>query len=115
MNSFLSKILNYESQIFENYLSKRKDFLQHLKTIKTNELSKEESLIFINNLKDIIDPIKSTTKSIDDFLENTYSCCNDELINYLFLGYFVSLLSEEPDSKELRLEHESESDVSESV
>ena len=115
MDSLLIKILNYENKIFEEYISKRTLFLENLKIIKINELSKEQLLNFINDIKNIIDPLKSSICSIDDyFLNINFTKKNDtgELMNtYLFLGYFFTLISSE--LTELKSESES-SELSES-
>lgn len=117
MDSLLFKILNYENKIFEEYNSKRTTFLENLKTIKINELSKEQLLNFINDVKNIIDPLKTSISSIDDYFLNSnlnftksYDT-GDYLINYLFLGYFFTLVS----SELTELKSESESELSDNV
>jgi len=68
MDRILSKILNYESSIFEEYSSKRKDLIEHIKTIEN--LDKEQTLIFVNDLKAIIDPVKISISEIDHYFTN---------------------------------------------
>ena len=118
MDSLLFKILNYENKIFEEYISKRTTFLENLKTIKINELSKEQLLNFINDIKNIIDPLKTSISSIDDYFLNlnlNFTKGNDDdtgdLVNYLFLGYFFTLIS----SELTELKSESESELSDNV
>jgi len=117
MDSLLFKILNYENKIFEEYISKRTTFLENLKTIKINELSKEQLLNFINDIKNTIDPLKTSISSIDDYFLNlnlNFSKGNDDtgdLVNYLFLGYFFTLISSELSE----LKSESDSELSDNV
>ena len=105
---FLSKVLNYESSIFEEYSSKRKDFIKNIKN-KVN-LDKEQTVVFINDIKAVIDPIKMSISAIDHYLENVDFKNNESVLAhnelcamiYLFLGLRLTSLSE----SELTLETE---------
>ena len=99
MDTLLFKILNYESEVFNKYLSKRKLLIENIKEININELSQRQLLIFISDLKDIIEPIKTSNDSIDYFFTNTLFDKNDSIksseaikkaLIYLFLGNGVS-------------------------
>ena len=125
----LSKVLNYEETIFKEYIYKRNKLIQHIKSIQT--LNDAQLLIFVNDMKEIIDPIKTSISGINfyftntDFKNNKNVIENQELITlyYLFLVLRLNLVS---DVSELTLETErsepdsdsvsesSESDVSES-
>ena len=103
MVTLLSKILNYEEDVFNEYQLKRNHFIENLKKINTNKLSKQQLLIFINDIKNIIDPLKSSMESIDYHFTNlkfekTYE---DQLTSYLFLGYFLTLISSISSDSEL--------------
>ena len=112
----LSRVLNYESSIFEEYSSKRKDLIENIK--KQNKLDSSQLFIFINDLKAVIDPIKTSISAIDHYFTNTDFKNNasfleaQELNNlfYLFLGLRLNSRSD----SELALETEI-SDSSESV
>ncbi len=104
--SLLFKIIEYESKVFNDYLLQRQSFLEHLKKININNLDNTKLSILINNIKDIIDPIKTSTSNIDYYLKDHLSPKNDNLLFYLLLGTIGSeslLLNEvrsESDSSE---------------
>jgi len=105
----LSRVLNYESSIFEEYSSKRKDLIENIKNLK-RPLNHSELFIFINDIKAIIEPVKTSISAIDHYFTNTDFKNNasfleaQELNNlfYLFLGLRLNSGSE----SELTLETE---------
>lgn len=135
----LSKILNYESLIFEEYSSKRKDLIKHVKSLNLDNLNKIKLLIFINDLKSIIDPLKTSSSAIDYYFTNLELEKNESIlefgeVNKMIFAYFLlnfrlgadsietldkelSEESEESDSSEETdsLSEESESNSSRSV
>jgi hypothetical protein len=118
MVTLLSKILNYEAKIFEEYSLKRQTFLKSLSEIKTNNLSKTQLLIFINNIKDIIDPIKTSNSAIDYYLINSFYKKKEDVPNLLFYLFLITFLekgiSESSDSELTELSESSESESLES-
>jgi hypothetical protein len=70
MSTLLFKILNYEAEVYNNYKISREKLLNYLQTIEINNLSEEKVLIFINDLKQVIDPIITSQKNIEYLLEN---------------------------------------------
>ena len=68
MSTLISKILNYENEIFNEYISKRKKLIKNIK--EQSFLNKKQSLNFVNDLKAIIDPIKISISSIDYYFTN---------------------------------------------
>ena len=105
----LSRVLNYESSIFEEYSSKRKDLIENIKNLK-RPLNSSELFIFINDIKAIIDPIKTSISAIDHYFTNTDFKNNDSFLEaqelnnlfYLFLGLRLNSRSD----SELALETE---------
>lgn len=86
----LTKIKMYESSIFEEYSSKRKNLIDHIDSLGV--LSKSQTVVFINDLKAIIDPIKTSISSIDHYFnnldfKNTESTENLQDLNKLMLLY----------------------------
>ena len=80
----------YESSIFEEYSSKRKNLIDHIDSLGV--LSKSQTVVFINDLKAIIDPIKTSISSIDHYFnnldfKNTESTENLQDLNKLMLLY----------------------------
>ena len=99
----LTKIKMYESSIFEEYSSKRKNLIDHIDSLGV--LSKSQTVVFINDLKAIIDPIKTSISSIDHYFtnldfKNTESTENLQDLNklmslYLFLETYSTDETEE--------------------
>jgi hypothetical protein len=94
MNTLLNKILNYESKTFDEYLLKRSQLIQHIKQLNVNELTQDQLMIFINDLKDIIDPIKTSISSIDYFFTNetfdkTDSIRSNDLFKKAMIYFFL--------------------------
>ena len=86
----LTKIKMYESSIFEEYSSKRKNLINHINSLGV--LSKSQTVVFINDLKAIIDPIKTSISSINHYFnnldfKNTESTENLQDLNKLMLLY----------------------------
>ena len=78
--SLLSKILNYEQSIFEEFVEKRKIFIKKIEKIETNNMNKNQVLIFIENIKNVIDPLKNSIFSMENFNEKKDSF---DLINFI--------------------------------
>ena len=120
MNTLKSKILNYEQDIFNEYISKRKKFIKNIK--KQNNFNDKQLLNFINDIKAVIDPIKISISSMEDYFSNvnfdksTKFKIEEMLFIYLFLEERLSGLSsletlETLDSDtELKLKSDSESE-----
>jgi hypothetical protein len=90
--TLLSKILNYEQKVFEEYLDSREKMLNFLKKIEINKLDQSQLLICIENLKNIIDPVKTSTLCVDDLISFTkndhYFDQNEFMAFYLLFGKF---------------------------
>ena len=116
--TILSKVLNYESSIFEEYSSKRKNLIENLKTLNMDTLDNSQLSIFMNDIKAIIDPIKTSISAIDHYFTNTDFKNNQSTLEqndlgalfYLFLGLRLNSRSD----SELTLETETLSESSES-
>jgi hypothetical protein len=109
--TFLSKVLNYESLIFEEYSSKRKNLIENIKKIET--LDKRQSIVFINDLKAIIDPIKTSISAIDHYFtnldfKNEENVTSFKELNDLFYLFLILRLKSFSES-ELTLETETDS------
>ena len=122
--TILSKILNYESSIFEEYSSKRKNLIENLKSLNIATLDNSQLSIFTNDIKAIIDPIKSSISAIDHYFTNTDFKNNQRILEqndlgalfYLFLGLRLNSFSDSELTLETEMlsESESESESSES-
>jgi len=108
--TLLNKILNYENSIFNKYTTKRKLLIEKINSIETNKLDKSQLLIFINDIKDVIDPIKSSCENIDHFLlnvnfkNNKSFQSNKDILNIIIMFYFFK------DRLDLNLTSSEESD-----
>ena len=88
METLLSKILNYESLIFEEFILKRKKLIENIPKLAL--LNKNQLFIFINDLKAIIDPIKTSTVAIEHYFTNTNFENNESVIEQEQLNKFLS-------------------------
>ena len=85
------KIFNYEKKIHEEYLQNREIFLKNLEKIETNKLDQSQLLVFINDIKSIIDQTKSSISFIKHFNELNFDDTevldmNNFLTFYLLFG-----------------------------
>ena len=114
----ISKIITYEQSVFDEYLSKRGRFLNHLKSV--SNLQHPDLSVLVNDIKAIIDPIKTSISEIDFYFTNTEFKNNKNreentlLFYLLLLRTFSSELSERSDSVSDSVSERSVS-VSESV
>ena len=120
--TLLNKLLNYENSIFNKYITKRKLLIGKIKSIETNKLDNSQLLIFINDIKDVLDPIKSSCENIDhllsnvDFKNNKSFQSNKDILNIIMMFYLFKdrldlnlTSSEESDEIELTDSPDSES------
>ena len=121
--TLLNKLLNYENSIFNKYITKRKLLIEKINSIETNKLDNSQLLIFINDIKEVIDPIKSSCENIDyllsnvDFKNNKSFQSNKDILNIIIMFYLFKdrldlnlTSSEESDEIELTDSPESESE-----
>ena len=117
MDLLLSKILNYECEIFNKYLTQRSKFIKELEQIKINNLDNTQLLNFIDNLKSITDSLKSITSSMEEFnpLENNKINQTQFILFYFLFGsrFFGTGTSDSSELIELVSDPESEPEVSE--
>jgi hypothetical protein len=80
-NSFIDKILNYEKSIFDQYILKRNNLIENLKNLELKNLDNNQLLNLTSDIKLIIDPIKTSISSIDDYFTNSdHSFNNDDSV-----------------------------------
>ena len=115
MSTLIYKILNYEKEIFNEYISKRKKLIKNIK--EQTFLNKKQSLNFVNDLKAIIDPIKTSISSIDYYFtnlnfdkNNTETDISKILCTYLLLETYLTSSLDTLDTLEPELPPESVSD-----
>ena len=94
--SLLNKIISYELETFNEYKQKRQLFLKKIKNVKLNNLNNDQLLSFIDDIKNVIDPIKSSIEFINIFLENKHfkKDYNNFILFYLLFGDFFKESSE---------------------
>lgn len=88
MELLLSKILNYESEIFCKYINQRLKMKKYIKQIKINNLDNTQLLLFIDNLKSVLDPLKVSTENMENFLKNPYQK-NENINQNQFLLFYL--------------------------
>ena len=121
--TLLNKLLNYENSIFNKYITKRKLLIEKINSIETNKLDNSQLLIFINDIKEVIDPIKTSCENIDhllsnvDFKNNKSFQSNKDILNIIIMFYLFKdrldlnlTSSEESEETELTDSSESESE-----
>ena len=67
----LSKILKYESTVFNEYLVKRQSMLRHLENVDVSLIDKNQLNVLVHDLKSIIEPVKTSISEIDYYFTNT--------------------------------------------
>ena len=104
--SLIFKILHHENEIFEEFIKKRKTFLQN---VKKNTLNECQMKHFIYDVKSIIDSMKSTNNFIEQYFVNSknhfnndYSMNETQFIQfYFFFKDFFFISRESSESSEL--------------
>ena len=66
-----SKILEYEQNIFNEFIEKRNKLIIHIDKIDTCVLTTNQLDNFICDIKMILDPIKNALENMDNLLTNT--------------------------------------------
>ena len=66
-----SKILDYEQNIFNEFIEKRDKLIKHINEIILPNLTKNQLDNFICDIKMILDPIKNASENIEYLLTNT--------------------------------------------
>ena len=109
---FLSRALNYENKIFEEYLSKRKKMIDFIQKLDFETLDKKQKTVFIENFKNVVDPIKTSISQIDTFNEDlSFTNLNESRLKVDFVYLLYLFLFES--SFDETLETESSESVSE--
>jgi len=117
----LSKIVTYEESVFQEYCSKRIKLLENIKNFQvTHFKEKNKFLVFVNDIKAIIDPIKTSTSAIDYYFTNTDFTKTDTLDEcnnikqclglYIFLESFQSTETLDNEISDESSENDSESE-----
>ena len=66
-----SKIIDYEQNIFNEFIEKRNKLIKHINDIDTCVLTTNQLDNFICDIKMILDPIKNALENMDNLLTNT--------------------------------------------
>jgi hypothetical protein len=88
---FLSKVKNYEQGVFDEFMSKRNKLLNTIENLNFETLDKKQKIIFIENFKNVLEPLKTSIQQIDTFNNDT-SFKNQESVNTSTQVNFVYLL-----------------------
>ncbi len=113
----LSRIINYESEVFNEYLSKRQKLLDNIAKIEIHKLNKKQLKVFVHDIKSIIEPIKTSISEIDYYFTNTDFKKTESIeqfkqLKQLVLYYF---LLNQSDTEEIDISLSSSESTSESV
>ena len=85
------KILRYENEVFDDYILKRKQLIENITNLQLTDLDEDQTNIFTNDLKMIIDSVKNTSDSINHYLSNE-SFKNNESTEILMETSFLVVL-----------------------
>jgi hypothetical protein len=91
------KIIEYENDIFNEFIEKRNKFINYIKNIDMEVLSKEQVNNLIYDIKMILEPIKTSSENIDYIFTNTEFDKNNseqDLINIQNVVTFYSLINQ---------------------
>ena len=129
--TFLSKILNYENEIFNKFIQNRTNLIKNLNCLKENDINfnRQQLINFVDSLKGVTDSLKIVDNQIDEYFINyninfnlqTVLQDNNFIIFYfLFKDLFFSKMKSSEESEEFESVSESVSEpvsepVSESV
>ena len=94
--SLKDKIIEYENDIFNEFIEKRNKFINYIKNIDMGILTKEQVNNLIYDIKMILEPIKTSSENIDYIFTNTEFDKNNseqELINIQNVVTFYSILN----------------------
>jgi hypothetical protein len=102
---FLSRALNYENEIFEEYLSKRKKMINFIQNLDFETLDKKQKIVFIENFKNVIEPIKTSISEIDTFNEDlSFTNLNESRLKVDFVYLLYLFLFESSSDETLETE-----------
>ena len=76
-NNFKESILKYEETIFNDYVSKRTELIENIKSLQLNDLTQQQLINITSDIKLIIDPIKSSITGISDYFTNFNNSFNN--------------------------------------
>ena len=65
------KILEYEQNIFDEFIEKRNKLIKHINEIVFPVLTQSQLDNFICDIKMVLDPIKNALENMDNLLTNT--------------------------------------------
>ena len=94
--SLKDKIIEYENDIFNEFIEKRNKFINYIMNIDINVLSIEQVNNLIYDIKMILEPIKTSSENIDYIFTNTEFNKNNseqDLINIEKVVTFYSILN----------------------
>jgi len=95
--SLKDKIIEYENDIFNEFIEKRNKFINYIKNIDMGILTKEQVNNLIYDIKMILEPIKTSSENIDYIFTNTEFDKNNseqDLINIQNVVTFYSLINQ---------------------
>ena len=90
-NVLLNSVLNYENEIFNKYTELRNKFIKRINEIEINKLDKSQLLIFINDIKAVIDPIQLSIQNMNHFSDNLNFTNNESITDQLELQKMMTI------------------------
>jgi hypothetical protein len=105
---FLSKVKNYEQGVFDEFMAKRNKLLNTIENLNFETLDKKQKIIFIENFKNVVEPLKTSIQQIDTFnndtdFKNQENVNTSTQVNFVYLLYLLLFTFSEEETLETEI------------
>lgn len=93
MNNFNinNEIINEFDKALKNLQRKKEVFIEYINNTDTSLFSKEELVNFMNDIKQVIQPIRNSIESVDYLIKNNGTSNESIIINEKILKFLIIL------------------------
>ena len=88
-----TEIINYLNSTMNDFLSKKEIFIDSIRTVDIDNLSETQLINFTNDIKAVIDPIKTSISSIDFFINNKDFLNNESVLHLEKIKAAIGIIS----------------------
>lgn len=88
-----TEIINYLNSTLNDLLSKKEIFIDNIRTVDIDNLSETQLINFTNDIKAVIDPIKTSISSIDFFINNKDFLNNESVVHLEKIKAAIGIIS----------------------
>ena len=86
-----NEIVNEFDKVFKNLERKKKLFIEYINNADTSLFSKEELVNFMNDISQVIQPIRNSIDSVDSLIKNNGSSNESRITNEKLLKALMIL------------------------